>query len=126
MTPVAPQILETTRNLPLETLSLERALGVDTAGRTAYDSPVPFEANVLLYDTVSQSTGAAFVTSRDGTEHKVSMTLTVPGDETVVPNQGDRITRGGQRFIAEDKKVVHGLEYTPAQPDHTRVRCRDE
>lgn len=126
MTPVGPQILQTTRNLPLETVSLERALPIDTQGRETYDSPVSFEANVVAYDTARGREGFLFQVNSAGSEHRATLTLYIPGDATVVPDEGDRITWGGSKYIAIEKKTVAGLEYTSAEPDHHRIRCRDE
>lgn len=126
MTPVAPQVLQTTRNLPKEALTLEREAGVSNAGVTSYASPLSFEANFVLYDTGARARGSEFVTVRDGSQHKVAVSLVVQGDETNVPNEGDRITRGGRKFIVVGKKIVSGLEYTDAEPDHTTIWCRDE
>jgi hypothetical protein len=125
MTPVAPQILETTQNLPKEALQLEREIGISAGGQTSYDSPLAFEANVVPYDTARRARGSEFVVTRDGSEHRVAITLYVQGDETNVPNTGDRVTWGGRRYIAIEKKVASGLEYTSTAPDHTRVGCRN-
>lgn len=126
MSPTTPQILQTTQNLATETLTVEQPLSVDKEGRTLYDSPVSFDANVLLYDAARGKEGRVFETTRSGSEQRVTLTLYVKGDSAVVPNEGARVTRRGKKYIATDIKPVYGLEYTPDELDHTRVRCRDE
>jgi hypothetical protein len=120
------RILRTTQSLPKETLQWEPFDGYDGEGKPSYGSPLDFEANVLEYDP-SGFSGRTFVTNADGSVTHVPLCLYIQGDEENVPNQEDRVTLGDDRtFIVVDKKIVHGLRYTHAQPDHYRLRCRIE
>lgn len=121
------QILRTTRRLPLETLELERYISMDGQGAPSYDTTVDIEANVVEYDAGATGKGAAFVTTRDGSQVHTPLTLYMRGDATVVPNEQDRITLAdGRAFIVAEKKPVSGLRKRRTEPDHYRLRLRTE
>jgi hypothetical protein len=121
------QIMSTTQYLPKEAVLLERVSGYDGQGLPVYDSVETFAANVMEYDAGRQQTGAEFVIGRDGSQYVTALTLYIQGDEAVVPSEEDRITIDSTRtFIVREKKTVHGLEYTRAEPDHYRLRCSRE
>lgn len=121
-----PQIQVATTLLPLETVAWEAHTGVDELGRDSYDTPVDTEANIVEYDTARAGTsGAEFVTKDDGSTVLTPLTLYYRGDAVAVPDEQDRVTIDGTRqFIVEQRKIVHGLTFTRAQPDHYRLRCR--
>jgi hypothetical protein len=123
-----PQILQTTRALPTETLSWEPFLGLSGTGAPSFDTARDLDANVVLYDTARIGSGSAdeYLIDRDGTRIEIAMTLYVQGDVAAVPVQGDRITRSGIVYLVAERKDVAGLYYLPGQPDHFRLRCRAE
>lgn len=122
------QVLRTIRRLPKETLSYEAFLGLDGQGKPNYDTPVSFDANVLDYDpaTGGQSQGHQFVNQGDGSKVRIPLTLYVAGDAANVPSEKDRVTSGASTFIVLERVTVSGLRYTRANPNHFRLRCKQE
>jgi hypothetical protein len=122
------QIMRTTQLLPKETVTLERVDGHDGQGLTTYESAVTFEANIVEYDTAALAgeAGSQFVTNADGSMIRTPLSLYVQGDELEVPNEEDRVTVDSKAYIVKERKLVHGLLYTRAEPDHYRLRCAVE
>lgn len=120
------RILRTTRALPKETLTLQRALSIDDGGRTVYDEPgVPFEGDVVEYESATK--GREFITFDDGSQKRVSLVIRVVGDSSVVPDRSDRVVRAsGRRFIVGEQHPVRGLRFNVGQNDHYKLRLVDE
>ena len=119
-----PQILQITRDLPKETMSFEPFIGIDGDGQESYDTPLSFEANRMEYDAATKE-AEQFVVLPDGSRVRTPVTLYVQGDETNVPAQEDRVTLPDSRtMIVAERKTVAGLYFTPAEPDHYRLRLR--
>lgn len=108
--------LRTTRKLPKETLSLEAFSGIDGQGKPSYDTAVSFEANVLWSDE--------FITTSDGSEVRVPLTLYVEGDETNVPAEQDHVEVDGVTFTVLERTEPRGLWSARSTPGHYRLRCR--
>lgn len=124
-----PRVLRTTRRLQKETWELERLTGLDGQGMPSYASPVEFDANVVDYDMVGQKRGQAFVVMSDGSEVLVRKTLYVEGDESDIPDEGDRVGPPGEdedRFIVAERSALRGLRRPRDENDHVRLRVRDE
>lgn len=121
------RMLRTTQALPQETLLIERRTGVSGTGFPVYAAAQASKANVIEYDSVGQASGREFRPDNEGSEDKVTCTFYFRGDETVLPNKGDRITRvSGTKFIVLEHHAVSGLRFLAGEPDHYRTRCRDE
>lgn len=124
---MSPRMLRTTARLPTETLGLEGFAGLDGQGFPSYDAPVDFEANVVEYDTALRARGGhEHVITEDGSKIETPLTLYVQGTASVVPDEQDRITRGGTQFIVREKTTVQGLHRLASEPDHFRLRCSRE
>lgn len=122
---MSPRMLRTTASLPTEALSLERFTGLDGQGLPSYGSELDFDANVVEYD-VELRKGREHVVDSDGSKIQTPLTLYVQGIASVVPDEQDRITRGGTQFIVREKTRVQGLHRLASEPDHFRLRCSRE
>lgn len=115
------------RRLALETVAVEPFTGVDGQGAPSYGSSVNFEARVeerRMGDP--RGGGTAYVIGPDGTEVHAPLTLYVPGDESNVPSEQDRLTVSGSTYIVMERTPIRGLRAARGEPDHFRLRCSDE
>lgn len=106
---------------PLETFGLQEKGVRDGQGKPSYGTAVSFSARAHRYDG---SRGRELLTLPDGTEVRLTMKLFVPATETNVPDEGDRVTDGGEKYIAASRKVVRGIQRGAVH--HTQITCRDE
>lgn len=103
------------RRANLESVTFEEKTGSDGQGKPTYNSPVSVDARA--------KEGRELVRDFEGRYDEISLVLWVPGDETNVPNDGDRVTRSGSTFIVEER--IEGLQLD-GTIDHYKVLCRDE
>jgi len=99
------------RHVVLETVQVEVRTGVDGQGMPAYDSPVDIDVRLTRQDRV--------VMRPDGTYMQLELTVWVPADAAVLPNEHDRLTYGGEQFIVLQVKDVKDRA---AQLVHRRLR----
>lgn len=104
------------RTATLERLTYEPHTGRDGQGAPSYGTSTSFSAKVHDSEEVIQTGG--------GQEVRVRLTLWVPGSQSNVPGEDDRITRNGTTFIVLEEKRVRHLRTGAVV--HTRLRCRDE
>lgn len=118
-----PQILQTTASLPLEALTYEPMGPLDGQGMPGWGSPVAFNANVMEQ---AGSSGWAFMTMPDGSQVRTPFTLYVPGSETSVPREGDRVEIDSAYYIVVERTAPRGLAFGRDAVDHYRLRLREE
>ncbi len=111
---MSPSVL-LSRHLKLETIEVEAFDRVDGQGKATYLSPVDVDCRVL------QQHKEAF--DRAGSRIRTDLTLWVPPDAALLPNEQDRVTWTSKTYIAVDVKHVKDRD---AQLTHRRVRCRKE
>lgn len=117
------QVLGVLRRAPKETVSYEAFAGLDGQGMPSYDSSVDVTAHVREY---SGANGEQYITTADGSQQRVTLTLWVEGDALLIPEEQGRITRGGRSYIIMEKKSVSRLRNPASLPSHVRLRCRSE
>jgi len=103
------------RRVQLETVEIEVYAGRDGQGMASYDSAVEIEARVVREDAVVMISG--------GTEVKTVLTLWVPGDQSPLPGDQDRITYESEAYVVVDRKEGKTLK---GVIDHVRAQCREE
>ena len=103
------------RHLTLETVQVETALGVDGQGARTYDTPVDVEVRAVRQ--------ARMLLQTDGSSIRTVLSLWVPPDAALLPDEQDRITYESKTYFAVEVKDVKGRD---AQLVHRRVRCQRE
>ncbi len=103
------------RHWVLETVQVESALAFDGQGARTYDTPVDVE--------VKAARQTKMVLQTDGSSIRTVLTLWVPADAALLPNEQDRITWQSNTYIAVDVKHVNGRD---GQLVHRRARCKRE
>ena len=88
---------------------------IDGQGKPSYLTPVEVEGRVLRQDK--------FIVVGDGSKLKTELTIWVPGTETTLPSEKDRITYDSKTFIVA---VIKEVKRGDATVVHRRVRCRRE
>jgi len=104
------------RHATLETITVEVDTGdTDGQGIPVFDSEVDISAYVAREDKLA--------VSADGSEVRTSLTIWVPAGEDVLPDEGDRITRGTENFIGREYREIKRLN---GDVSHIRLRCSEE
>lgn len=98
-----------------ESLSIEPFDTLDAQGAPSYDASQSIEGWVKETDELR--------VDADGSDVRITLTIWVPGDESPLPSERDRITRSGSTYIVEFERV--GQDFR-GNTDHVRVECRDE
>lgn len=109
------------RGRALETVSIEPFDELDGQGAPSYDASQDIEA--LVKDDQTGRDDQGLVVDADGSEVRITLVLWVPGDESPLPNEQDRITRGGSKFIVLATRDVQRFNGTT---DHVKAMLRDE
>lgn len=117
------QVLGVIRRAPKEVVSYEAFDAIDGQGMPRYESAVDVSAHVREY---AGSDGEQYITTADGSQQRVALTLWVEGDALLIPEEQGRITRGGRSYIIMEKKTVSRLRNPASMPSHVRLRCRVE
>lgn len=110
------------RRAKKETVSVEPFSSLDGQGSPSYNASQDIDVFVIEDQTGRGDHG--LVVSAEGSEIRVSLVLWVPGDESPLPGEQDRITRSGDTFIVEATRVAKNLR--SASIDHVKAMCRDE
>lgn len=103
------------RRTSLETVSVEPFSSRDGQGAPIYAASQDIEAAVRR-DT-------EYIADGTGSGVKVTLTLHVPGDESPIPAEKDRLTYSGSRYIVE---MVDEVRSPRNVVDHVKVKARDE
>ena len=98
-----------------DVVTAEEPTSFDGQGSPIYTSRGTFSARQVYED--------AQVINADGSTTKTTLTLYVPGPETVVPAYGWRVTIDAITYIAREVKPIRRLS---GRLSHTLVRCREE
>lgn len=103
------------RKATLATVGVEPFDTVDGQGAPSYAASQNIEARATRTNEM--------VVAPDGSDVRVTLTLWVPGDETPLPTERDRLTHDGETFIVLSTKEGTRLDGTL---DHLKVQARDE
>ena len=101
------------RHLQLETVEVECFTGVDGQGAPSYAEA--FDITARAVRQVKEVVGD------DGSRMRTSLTLWIPPDADVLPDERDRVTYDSTAFIVAEVKDVKDRN---AQRVHRRCRCR--
>jgi hypothetical protein len=99
------------RHVTLETVQIEQRLGLDDQGKPTYDTPVDIDVRIIRQDRV--------VMRPDGTTMQLELTVWVPADAAVLPNEHDRLTYNNETFFVLQVKDVKDRA---SQLVHRRLR----
>lgn len=103
------------RKSTLATVGVEPFSGVDGQGAPSYDAPQNISARATRTNEM--------VVAPDGSDVRVTLKLWVPGDETPLPDEKDRLTHDGDTFIVLSTSEGTRLD---GSLDHLKVEARDE
>lgn len=103
------------RHVKLEDLPVEQFTTTDGQGKPSYAASVTIKARVLRQDKLA--------VAADGSRVRTNLTVWVPPNATVLPDERARVTWETSTFIVVMVKDVKGRD---AQLLHRRIRCRRE